>query len=118
MSATANKKKSPESIPAPQFRNAPDFKSVYVNFVQSAATPVDISLIVGDANPTPSGVPDIEMKLRLIMAPLQAKIMVAMLHQVIRQYEEQYGKIPIPPGLVAQLPSHESGIAESDKREG
>jgi len=118
MSATVNKKKTPEKDLGQVFRNADDFKSVYVNFVQTAATPVDISLIVGDANPTPRGVPDIEMKLRLIMAPLQAKVTLAMLLTVVKQYEEQYGKITVPAGMLAELPANESGDHKSVKGEG
>jgi hypothetical protein len=118
MSATANKKKPPTTTPAPGFHNADDFKSVYINFVQTAATPLDISLFVGDANPTPSGVPEIEMKLRLVMAPMQAKVMLTMLFQVIKQYEEQYTKIVIPPNLVGDLPASESEVAEPAQHEG
>jgi len=58
---------------------------------------------VGEASPTQTGIADLEMKARLVMAPLQAKIMVAMLIQAIQQYEKQFGEIVIPLALSAQL---------------
>jgi hypothetical protein len=99
MSAKTSKKTPPQ----PQISNATDFRSIYVNFAQTAAGPTDISLGVGEALPTNSGVVGVEMKARLVMAPLQAKIVLAMLFQVIRQYETQYGKIAIPDLLAEQL---------------
>jgi hypothetical protein len=100
MSAKTNNTKSrPES----QIRNAADFKSIYTNFAQTAASPADISLGVGEAMPTPAGIVEVEMKVRLVMAPMQAKIMLAMLFNVIRQYEGQFGSIVIPPVVAAQL---------------
>ena len=100
MSAKTNKTKS---SPEPHIRNAADFKSIYVNFAQTAASPADISLGVGEAGPTLEGVVEVEMKARLVMAPMQAKILVAMLVHVIRQSEGQFGKIMIPPVVASQL---------------
>jgi hypothetical protein len=100
MSAKTNKTKS---SPKHQIRNAADFKSIYVNFAQTAASPADISLGVGETMPTQTGITDVEIKARLVMAPVQAKIMLGMLYQVIQQYEQQFGKIAIPPVLAAQL---------------
>ena len=100
MSAKTNTKKS---SPQPPIRNAADFKSIYVNFAQTAAGPTDISLGVGEAGPTQAGIVEVEMKARLVMAPLQAKIMLMMLVQVIQQYEKQFGKIAIPGALSAQF---------------
>jgi uncharacterized protein DUF3467 len=99
MSAKANKKSSPQ----PQIRNAADFRTIYVNFAQTAANVMDISLGVGEAGPTQAGVAEVEMKARLVMAPLQAKIMLGMLFQVIQQYETQFGKIMIPDAVASQF---------------
>lgn len=117
MSAKSNKKSSPQ----PQIRNAADFKTIYVNFAQTAASPMDISLGVGEAGPTNTGVVEVEMKARLVMAPMQAKVMLGMLFQVIKQYEDQFGKIVIP-GVVASevaLPVPETpGVDGKDSTEG
>jgi hypothetical protein len=100
MSAKTNKTKS---SPQPQFHDAADFKSIYVNFAQTASSPADISLGVGETMPTHTGIVNVEMKARLVMAPIQAKVVFAMLFQAIQQYEQQFGKIAIPPVLSAQL---------------
>ena len=118
MSAKTNKIKS---SPQPQIRNAADFKTIYVNFAQTAANPMDISLGVGEASPTNTGIVEVEMKARLVMAPLQAKIMLGMLVQVIRQYENQFGKIVIPTAIAAQLSEEIRNVpplASSDSTEG
>jgi hypothetical protein len=100
MSAKKNKTKS---SPEPHIRNAADFRSIYVNFAQTAANPTDITLGVGEAGPTQTGVVEIEMKARLVMAPMQAKIVLGMLFHIIRQYEAQFGKIEIPSVVASQL---------------
>jgi hypothetical protein len=92
----STKKKSPRQ---PQFRNSADFNSLYVNFMQTAASPMDISIGVGETSPTETGVVDVEMKARLVMAPLQAKVMVTMLVHAIKQFEAQFGEIAIPAAL-------------------
>jgi hypothetical protein len=51
------------------------------------------------------------MKARLVVAPLQAKIMLGMLFQVIQQYEQKFGAIAIPPVVAAQLAAAVRGIA-------
>jgi hypothetical protein len=101
MSEKTNKKSSPQS----QIHDAPDFKSIYTNFAQTAAGPTDISIRVGEASPSDTGIVGVEMKVRLVMAPLQAKIMAGMLVQVIQQYEKQFGKITIPQEVLSQLPA-------------
>ncbi len=110
MSAKVTKKKSSLQ---PQIHNAADFKSIYVNFAQTAAGVQDISLGVGEAIPTQTGVVDVEIKARLVMAPIQAKIMVALLVQVIQQYEKQYGKIVMPSVLAGQFPAAAPGASAS-----
>jgi hypothetical protein len=111
MSAKTNKKSSHQ----PQIHKAADFKSIYVNFVQTAASPTDISIGVGETSPTETGVPDLEMKARLVLAPLQAKIMVAMIFQAIQQFEKQYGEIAIPAAVSAQLSVPLRGAEALDK---
>jgi hypothetical protein len=109
------KTKNTESRPEPQIRNAADFKSIYTNFVQTAASPSDISIGVGEAMPTQAGIAEVEMKVRLVMAPMQAKIMVAMLIQVIQQYESQFGEIVIPDAVAVQLTRRMPAVPNLDR---
>jgi len=116
MSAKLNKTNKTKSSPEPQIRNAADFKSIYVNFAQTAASPTDITLGVGEAGPTQTGVVEVEMKARLVMAPMQAKIMLGMLFHIIRQYEGQFGKIEIPALVSSQLTAAIPGASELDSK--
>jgi hypothetical protein len=99
----STKKNQRKASPEPRLHNAADFKSIYVNFVQTAANVTDISIMAGEASPSETGVPEIEMKVRLVVAPIQAKVMLGMLLEVIRQYEEKFGKIAMPAPMAAQM---------------
>lgn len=76
---------------------------------------------MGEAGPTQTGVLEVEMKARLVMAPMQAKIMLGMLFHIIRQYEAQFGMIEIPSvvasSLTAPVPGT-SAVGKGDSTEG
>jgi len=84
-----------------RFVKASDFRAVYANWVQGTFTPYDISLVVGEAYPSveleeEKRVVEVNQRLRVVFSPLEAKMAMAILHQAIRGYEEQFGTIDIP----------------------
>ena len=111
MSANAKKKDAAKETPKANIHKAVDFKSIYVNYIQTASSASDISIGIGETSPTPTGIVDVEMKARLVVAPLQAKIMLGMLFQVIQQYENKFGVIAIPPVVAEQLAAAVRGIS-------
>ncbi len=104
-----SEKEAPQQ-PKVSFREAPDFKSIYVNWIQTATSQLEIVMIVAEMHPLgpemhplgPGGI-EVEQKARVMMHPLQAKIVVEMLQNAIRSYEENYGEIKIPGGILAQV---------------
>ena len=88
-----------------KFSNSPDYRSVYANWVQCGFTPYDMSVVVGEAYPNPEveNAFDVERKLRLILSPLEAKLVVGMLFATIRAFEEKFGTIGIPEEMAQQL---------------
>jgi hypothetical protein len=113
---TTNKTKKNPSQQQPELFRSADFKSLYTNFAQTSASPADISLVVGEASPSESGTAIVEMKARLVMAPIQAKVLLGMLAHVIQQYETQFGQIVIPDAVLSQLtfaiPMDEKSLTE------
>jgi hypothetical protein len=80
---------------------APDFKTVYTNFIQGQFSPFDMSFMIGEAlGPGPDGKQMILEHLRIIMAPMEAKIFLMIIANGLKRYEEQFGKISVPPELM------------------
>jgi hypothetical protein len=87
------------------FRDADDFRTIYVNWVQIAAGPIDLSIILSEAHPSgPTGF-EVENKTRVMITPLQSKILLAILANTLQGYEAQFGEIKIPSELATQLAS-------------
>ena len=80
---------------------APDFKSIYTNFVQAAFSPLDVFLMLGEAmGPAPDGKPVILQHAKVIMTPVEAKIVIQILQTTMAQYEKQFGKVPVAKSLL------------------
>jgi hypothetical protein len=89
----------------PTFHRSPDFKTLYVNFVQSGMTAFDVSLIVGENHGVDEkGEGVIELKAKLTMTPLEAKLVAAILADSVKRHEKQFGEISVPPGLITIPP--------------
>jgi hypothetical protein len=98
MSEETNKPTTKPQL-TPEFFRATNFKSVYVNYVQTGYTGMEISIICGENQGVGQGKLTVEQKVKIIMPPLEAVIVVSMLKAVIEQYEAAFGKIPRPEGL-------------------
>ena len=90
---------APKSL-TPVITNAPDFKSLYTNFAQSGFTGFDIYVIFGEAaGPNPDGTMPVEMKAKVTMTPVEAKLVALIIAASVQKYEAQFGKITVPKGL-------------------
>ena len=93
-------KPSPE-IPPPSLITDADFKSIYTNFVLAQYTPFDVSLTIGEAvGPDSEGRQVVHQKARITMAAPEAKIVMLILANTLKVYEQQFGEIRLPPGQV------------------
>jgi hypothetical protein len=93
--------RGPKRQPEATVSYAPDYKNVYTNFVQGQFSPFDMSFMIGEAlGPGPDGKQMILQKVRITMAPMEAKIVLMILANAIQKYEEQFGKLSIPPNLM------------------
>jgi hypothetical protein len=83
----------------PSYILSPEFKHLYVNFVQASFTPFDISLMMGEVMGLDAkGQQVINQKARVVTSAAEAKVLMFVLANTIRQWEAQFGKIALPPG--------------------
>jgi hypothetical protein len=89
-------KNAPIAPGAPVAVAAPDFKTIYTNFVNAAFSPLDIFFTLGEAiGPGPDGRPVILQRAKIIMSPKEAKIVAAILMKAVADYEKKFGKIVV-----------------------
>ncbi len=99
----------------PSILAAPDLRSIYVNWIQLAGGATDFMMTVGEARPLQQGGAEVEQRARLFFTPVQAKVIVAMLGNAIREYEKKFGPINMPALLAEQINAHLGG--EENKTE-
>jgi hypothetical protein len=78
----------------------PAYRSTYANQTQLSSTAFDFAMVFGeivDVSPDASHV-KIEQQVKVVMSPLHFRLFVAHCAIQIRNYEERFGKIPIPSG--------------------
>jgi len=85
-----------------EIRKSPNFGSIYANWIQAQFSANELSLLIGEAFPT-DGILEVEQKARIVIAPIQAKVLTAILAKVVMTYEKQNGKINIPEPTLLQL---------------
>ncbi|HHH40933.1 MAG TPA: DUF3467 domain-containing protein [Chloroflexi bacterium] len=71
----------------------PDLEGTYANFVMIAHSPSEIVLDFARVMP---GLPKARVHTRIIMTPLNAKLLLRALNENLARYEAQFGEIYIP----------------------
>jgi len=71
-----------------------DLHAVYANLARIAHSPSDIVLDFAHLLP---GEPRARIRSRVVMTPLNAKLLVRALTENIAKYEAAFGEIPLPP---------------------
>lgn len=92
-------------------RKSADFKSIYANWVQGSMTPYDISLVVGEGFLSEDGTFNVDQKARVIFSPLEAKMLLPVLLNTLKNFEANFGAIAVPEGLLEQIVSQAPGQA-------
>lgn len=105
MSTNKNKAASAESEQIQtSFETAHDFKLIYANFVQSSFSPLDVAFAFGEVMQADQGRQTILTKARVTMTPAEAKLFQGIIADTIRNYEERFGEIAIPPVMIPPPP--------------
>jgi hypothetical protein len=92
------RKKQLTAKPAPkqEIKQSADFKSIYANWVQGSFSPHDVWVIFGESFPNGPQSAIVEQKARVIVSPLEAKLLAMILGKIVGAYEEQFGKLVVP----------------------
>jgi len=94
---------APKVVPNIQPCKATDFRTLYVNWMQGSFSPFDITLAVGQTRPTGPSSFEIEHQANILFNPLEAKVAVVMLANLIRVFESNFGEVKIPRGMESQF---------------
>lgn len=89
MTAPINEPQALEQI------QASDYRTIYTNHIQAGFSPLDVTLILSQV----IAIQDrygVENKARVIVTPVEAKILLNILKNTIKNYESKYGEINVP----------------------
>ena len=73
----------------------PDLEATYANFAVISHSPSEI--IMDFARVLPN-IPQAKVYARIIITPMNAKLVLRALQQNLERYKSQFGEIPLPPG--------------------
>jgi hypothetical protein len=92
--STANPNPNPPAFPAPPAIDAPpDLLPLYANLVRIAHSPSE--LLLDFAHLLPGTVPA-QLRSRIVMSPLGAKLLLRALSENLARYEAAFGEIKVP----------------------
>jgi hypothetical protein len=94
-------------------RQAEGFVTVYSNNVSIATNFFDVALVFGETVGQEGDKVLVDQRARVVMTLAQTKILIAaLIHQMI-SYEQQFGEIVIPPGIVSDVASAPMAILKA-----
>jgi hypothetical protein len=81
---------------------SPTFQAIYTNFIQTAYTGFDVSIMFGETPGITSadGKVIVEHKVRVSMSPVELLMFKQIINNLVLLYEKQFGKINVPKNLV------------------
>lgn len=85
--------------------NAPEYRDGYANSVQIRVSVWDFLLVFGRLQPVTAQEVEVQNFQGIYLSPQQAKALLTILEQNVRQYESTFGEIKLDPGITAQQQS-------------
>jgi Protein of unknown function (DUF3467) len=82
--------------------NAPDYRDTYANSIQIRVSVWDFLLVFGRLQPVTAQEVEVQNFQGIYLSPQQAKALLTILEQNVRQYEGTFGEIKLDPGIAAQ----------------
>jgi Protein of unknown function (DUF3467) len=82
--------------------NAADYRDSYANSIQIRVSVWDFLLVFGRLQPVTAQEVEVQNFQGIYLSPQQAKALLTILEQNVRQYEGTFGEIKLDPGLAAQ----------------
>jgi uncharacterized protein DUF3467 len=82
--------------------NAADYRDTYANSIQIRVSVWDFLLVFGRLQPVTAQEVEVQNFQGIYLSPQQAKALLTILEQNVRQYEGTFGEIKLDPGMAAQ----------------
>jgi hypothetical protein len=82
--------------------NATDYRDAYANSIQIRVSVWDFLLIFGRLQPVTAQEVEVQNFQGIYLSPQQAKALLTILEQNVRQYEGTFGEIKLDPNITAQ----------------
>jgi hypothetical protein len=82
--------------------NAADYRDTYANSIQIRVSVWDFLLVFGRLQPVTAQEVEVQNFQGIYLSPQQAKALLTILEQNVRQYEGTFGEIQLDPNIAAQ----------------
>jgi flagellar protein FlaG len=82
--------------------NASDYRDTYANSIQIRVSVWDFLLVFGRLQPVTAQEVEVQNFQGIYLSPQQAKALLTILEQNVRQYEGTFGEIKLDPNITAQ----------------
>jgi Protein of unknown function (DUF3467) len=82
--------------------NAADYRDTYANSIQIRVSVWDFLLVFGRLQPVTAQEVEVQNFQGIYLSPQQAKALLTILEQNVRQYEGTFGEIKLDPNIAAQ----------------
>jgi hypothetical protein len=82
--------------------NAADYRDTYANSIQIRVSVWDFLLVFGRLHPVNAQEVEVQNFQGIYLSPQQAKALLTILEQNVRQYEGTFGEIKLDPNIAAQ----------------
>jgi hypothetical protein len=100
-----------------KYIQAPEYRSMYTNSAAFQLGPYDVGISFGEVVEVDqkNEIATVEQRVKVMMSPLHAKILTMQMVEQIKAFENNFGKIVIPPGMVKLAKQAEEESPEKPK---
>ena len=93
---------NPQQQPNVRLVNSPEYRDSYANSIQIRVSVWDFLLVFGRLQPVNAQDVEVQNFQGVYLSPQQAKALLTVLEQNVRQYEGTFGEIKLDPSVAAQ----------------
>lgn len=91
------------TVSGPIIERADSFAEYYVNHCQVGFTPYDVFIFLSEAAHGSDGNVHLRQKTRVVMSPIEAKLLIKFLTNAMVGFENAYGEVKIHPSIEVEV---------------
>src|SRR5438128_710885 len=85
-----------------EYQQVADFRSTYANSARMTVGLWDFRFSFGEVEEATADSVKVVENVRVIMSPQHAKMFLAIFQQNLKKYEDKFGEIKLPPGMLQE----------------